>query len=168
MLAMRMLPVVGLTMLLAWQSPVWADVSSALPRAPLVIHVEDESYRLEVELARTAAERRRGLMDRDHLAEDGGMLFLYDEPQSAQAGFWMYRTRIALDIAFLDAEGIVVAVHTMQPCTSSNPYDCPVTVAGADYHAALEVNAGYFEARGIEEGACIIWSGRQGGCRSTP
>lgn len=164
MLAKRMPFVAWLTVLLAWQSPAWADVSSTLPRAPLEIHVGDERHRLEVELARTAAERRRGLMDRDHLAEDGGMLFLYDGPQSAQAGFWMYRTRIPLDIAFLDAEGIVVALHTMQPCASSNPYDCPVTVAGADYHAALEVNAGYFKAHGIEEGACVSWPGRRGGC----
>ncbi|QTP56080.1 DUF192 domain-containing protein [Billgrantia sulfidoxydans] len=166
MLVKRVLPVAWLTTLLAWQVPAWADAAATLPRAPLEIQAGTERHRLEVELARTPAERRQGLMDRDQLAAEAGMLFLYDELQPAQAGFWMYRTRIPLDIAFLDADGHIVAVHTMQPCPSRNPYDCPVTLAGAAYHAALEVNAGYFEARGIEEGACVSWPGRRSGCRS--
>ncbi|WP_111414035.1 DUF192 domain-containing protein [Billgrantia lactosivorans] len=164
--AKRMLPVAWLALLLAWQPPAAADVAATLQRAPLEIEAGGERHRLEVELARTPAERRRGLMERDHLDADAGMLFLYEEVQSSRAGFWMYRTRIPLDIAFLDAAGRIVALHTMQPCPSRSPYDCPVTVAGAAYHAALEVNAGYFEARGIEEGDCVSWPGRRSGCRS--
>ncbi|MGR2741050.1 DUF192 domain-containing protein [Billgrantia sp. Q4P2] len=152
-------------LLLVEQLP--AGEPSSHERVPLEIHAGDERHRLEVELARTSAERQKGLMDRDHLAPHAGMLFLYQAAQPPQAGFWMYRTRIPLDIAFIDAEGRIAALHTMQPCTSRNPYDCPVTVAGATYHAALEVNAGYFEAHGIEEGACVSWPGRQGGCPST-
>ncbi|MCE8022260.1 DUF192 domain-containing protein [Halomonas sp. MCCC 1A11036] len=151
---------------MAWSWPATADEPSTLERVPLEIHAGDERYRLEVELARTSAERQKGLMDRDHLDPEAGMLFLYQEAQPPQGGFWMYRTRIPLDIAFLDAEGRIAALHTMQPCTSHNPYDCPVTVAGVTYHAALEVNAGFFAARGIEEGACVSWPGRQSACRS--
>ena len=138
-----------------------------LERVALEINVAGEHYHLEVELARTTAERQRGLMDRDTLAADAGMLFLYDQPQSPQGGFWMYRTRIPLDIAFLDHEGRIAALYTMQPCASSNPYACPATVAGVTYHAALEVNAGYFEARGIEVGACVSWPGREKDCNAT-
>lgn len=167
MLAKRVLPVAWLT-LLVWQLPAGADETATLQRSPLEIHVDAERHRLEVELARTSAERQKGLMERDYLDPDTGMLFLYDEAQPAQAGFWMYRTRIPLDIAFIAADGRIAALHTMQPCPSRNPYDCPVTVAGATYHAALEVNAGYFEERGIEEGACVTWPGRQDGCRSAP
>lgn len=152
-------------LLLAEPLPAGAE-ETALERAPLEIHADGERHRLEVELARTSAERQKGLMDRDHLAPGTGMLFLYAEAQPPQAGFWMYRTRIPLDIAFLDADGRIAALHTMQPCPSRNPYDCPVTVAGVTYHAALEVNAGYFEAHGVEEGACISWSGRQSTCLS--
>jgi uncharacterized membrane protein (UPF0127 family) len=151
-------------LLLVWQWPVGAGEPSTLERAPLEIVTEGERHRLEVELARSSAERQRGLMDRDHLAADAGMLFLYTEPQSPQGGFWMYRTRIPLDIAFLDAEGRIAAKATMQPCPSQNPYDCPVTLAGVTYHAALEVNAGYFEAHGIGVGDCVIWPGSASEC----
>ncbi|MFQ3788075.1 DUF192 domain-containing protein [Halomonas sp. A29] len=165
--AVRLAQGLILAMLLAWQQPpAAADEASTLQRAPLEIHVGEERHRLEVELARTSAERQKGLMDRDHLAPEAGMLFLYQEAQPPQGGFWMYRTRIPLDIAFIDVDGRIAALHTMQPCASRNPYDCPVTVAGAVYHAALEVNAGYFEARGIEEGACVSWPGSQGSCPS--
>ncbi|UYG02830.1 DUF192 domain-containing protein [Halomonas sp. LR3S48] len=165
--AIRLAQGLVLATLLAWQMPAGADEASTLQRVPLEIHAGTERHRLEVELARSSSERQKGLMDRDHLAPDAGMLFLYEEQQPAAGSFWMYRTRIPLDIAFIDADGRIAALHTMQPCLSRNPYDCPVTVAGAAYHAALEVNAGYFEERGIEEGACVSWPGRQGDCPST-
>lgn len=151
-------------LLLAWQWPAGAGEPTALASVPLEIHADGERHRLEVELARTDAERQKGLMDRDHLAPDAGMLFLYAEAQPPRGGFWMYRTRIALDIAFIDAEGRIATLHTMQPCTSRNPRDCPVTLAGVTYHAALEVNAGYFEARGIGHGACVSWPGQEAAC----
>lgn len=152
-------------LLMAWQWPAEAE-PAGLERASLEIVAEGERHRLEVELARTPSQRQQGLMNRDHLDADAGMLFLYTEAQSPQGGFWMYRTRIPLDIAFIDADGRIAALHTMQPCPSRNPYECPVTVAGVTYHAALEVNAGYFAARGIEAGACVAWQGQQSGCGS--
>ncbi|MCC5882561.1 MAG: DUF192 domain-containing protein [Halomonas sp.] len=154
-------------MLLLWQWPAGAEESATLERVPLEIHTASERHQLEVELARSSAERQKGLMDRDHLPENAGMLFLYEEAQSPRGGFWMYRTRLPLDIAFLDADGRIAAKATMQPCPSRNAFECPVTLAGVTYYAALEVNAGYFESRGIEMGACVSWPGRQGGeCRS--
>ncbi|WP_104202323.1 DUF192 domain-containing protein [Billgrantia saliphila] len=147
-----------------WQ--VDAAPPFARDRVPMVIEADGERHRLEVELARTSAERQRGLMERDRLAPDAGMLFLYDEVQPAEGGFWMYRTRIPLDIAFLDADGRIAALNTMQPCSSRSPYGCPVTTAGVAYHAALEVNAGYFAERDIEVGACVSWPGRGPGCGS--
>ncbi len=151
-------------LLLAWQWPAGAEEPTVLASVPLEIHADGERHRLEVELARTSAERQKGLMDRDHLAPDAGMLFLYEEAQPPEGGFWMYRTRIPLDIAFLDADGRIAAMATMQPCLSRNPHDCPVTLAGVTYEAALEVNAGYFEARDIEVGACVSWPGREPAC----
>ncbi|KAA0012781.1 DUF192 domain-containing protein [Billgrantia pellis] len=161
-------PLVLASLLLSWPGPAPAWPSTALERVPLEISADSGHHRLEVELARTSTERQKGLMDRDSLAPDAGMLFLYQEQQPAEDGFWMYRTRIPLDIAFIDAEGRIAALHTMQPCPSRNPYECPVTVAGVDYHAALEVNAGYFEAHGIDVGACVSWPGSQDSCHSTP
>ncbi len=67
----------------------------------VVISGEGEGVELTVELARTAGERSRGLMFREELAEDGGMLFVYGE--DTQASFWMKDTLIPLSIAFIAA-----------------------------------------------------------------
>lgn len=76
----------------------------------------------------------------------------------------MYRTRIPLDIAFIDARGRIAAIETMQPCRSDSPADCPATLAGVTYVAALEVNAGFFAEHGIGLGDCVVWPGRPPGC----
>ncbi|EWH02495.1 DUF192 domain-containing protein [Halomonas sp. BC04] len=149
---------------LTWRWPAVAESTTSLERQPLLIKAGQEVFRLEVEMARTADERRIGLMDRDSLAPDAGMLFLYERIQPPRSGFWMYRTRIPLDIAFIDVHGRIATIHTMVPCPSENPRECPATLAGAYYQAALEVNAGYFTERGIEPGACVDWPGRLDGC----
>lgn len=136
-----------------------------LPRVPLTLHGEAGPQRLTVEVARSMAERGRGLMEREHLAPDAGMLFLYDRTQPSRNGFWMYRTRIPLDIAFIDETGRILEIHRMAPCASEAAGNCPVTRPSAPYRAALEVNAGYFEARGIVSGDCVSWPGDGGECR---
>lgn len=135
-----------------------------LETAPLVVHGQQGPRRLEVEMARTASERSRGLMDRDHLPAQAGMLFLYDQPQSPRNGFWMYRTRIALDIAFIDAAGRIAEIHRMTPCTAARAGECPVTRPTVPYRAALEVNAGAFAAMGVAVGDCVSWPGDGGLC----
>ncbi len=66
-----------------------------------------------VELAVTEAERERGLMARDALADDAGMLFLFPAP--SRVGFWMKGTLIPLDIAYLDADGRVLDIKHGKP-----------------------------------------------------
>lgn len=132
---------------------------------PLIIHGERGPQRLTVEVARRSAERSRGLMDRDRLAPDAGMLFLYDGPRATRHGFWMYRTRIPLDIAFIDAAGRIAEIRRLRPCAAESARDCPVTRPAAPYRAALEVNAGYFAAQGVEPGDCVSWPGDGGLCR---
>ncbi|GHB19368.1 DUF192 domain-containing protein [Salinicola rhizosphaerae] len=107
---------------------------------------------LEVEIARTAQERSRGLMERDRLAADAGMLFLYETDQPASSAYWMYRTRIPLDIAFVDDQGVIRSLKTMAPCRSTTPSECPAYPSGAAFRAALETNAGYFDEHGIGVG----------------
>ncbi len=138
--------------------------SESLEIVPLVIHGTQGPRQLEVELASTPTERSRGLMERDQLAEQSGMLFLYERLQSARNGFWMYRTRIPLDIAFIDEAGRITEIHRMEPCTASRPGECPVTRPAEPYRAALEVNAGAFEALGIAAGDCVSWPGTGGLC----
>ncbi|WP_253272886.1 DUF192 domain-containing protein [Halomonas sp. PR-M31] len=126
--------------------------AGALERDNVVIEGKEETHRLVVEIARTAQERSFGLMERDHLAEEAGMLFIYEEEQSPSSGFWMYRTRIPLDIAFLDKNGEIRAIHSMPSCKSEQAARCPSYPAQVPFQAALEVNAGYFDARGIKVG----------------
>ncbi len=102
-------------------------------------------------------------MERGSLAADSGMLFTYPVPQSPRGAFWMYRTRIPLDIAFIDSAGIIRSIRSMEPCASTIPQLCPIYPAGVVYQAALEVNRGYFARHGVEIGARVL-AGQDGAC----
>jgi uncharacterized membrane protein (UPF0127 family) len=111
---------------------------------------------LTVELARSTDQQTMGLMERQELAPDAGMLFLYASMQPESSAFWMFRTRIPLDIAFIDSVGVIRSLHTMAPCTSVLAAGCPSYAAGARYVAALEVNAGWFAHKQIQVGDRVL------------
>lgn len=113
---------------------------------------------VKAEVARTPEQRTMGLMERASLAPDSGMLFLYETEQAGNSGFWMYRTRIPLDIAFADSTGRINAILTMQPCTATLAAGCPSYNPGAGYRFALEVNAGFFARRGVRVGSRIVFA----------
>lgn len=143
--------VMGLCMLLEGLA------GAALPpmgQALTGLSIETPNQRLLawVEVAADRERRQQGLMERTALAPDAGMLFLFDEPQAWDAGFWMFRTLLPLDIAFLDQEGRILAIRQMVPCPSTAPRNCPLYRPGVPYRAALEVNLGYFTAHGIRVG----------------
>ncbi len=115
-----------------------------------------DTLALRVEIAASEEQRAYGLMERPSLSPDAGMLFTYTGEQSADLGFWMYRTQIPLDIAFLDREGRILVILTMEPCTSPDPRWCPTYPPGVPYHAALEVNQGYFARHGISPGDRVL------------
>jgi hypothetical protein len=114
---------------------------------------------LAVELATTADQQRLGLMERRHLAERAGMLFVYDSVQPPDAGFWMFRTRIPLDIAYLDSAGGVRSIRAMVPCTATILAGCPTYEPGTPYRYALEVNAGALKRWGVEVGGARLLVG---------
>lgn len=96
------------------------------------------------EVARTEEERAQGLMHREMLAEDAGMLFIF--PENSVRSFWMQNTYIPLDIAFMDPSFRIVDIQQMEPMTTESH----MSRAPAMY--ALEVNQGWFEAHGVEVG----------------
>src|SRR5690606_20476599 len=108
-------------------------------------------------------QRAFGLMDRDELGTDAGMIFIYEQVQSGDTGFWMYRTRIPLDIAYFDGSGRIVAIHQMMPCTSLDPQRCVGYAAGVPFFGAVEANRGWFTRNGIGVGDRIVMPGRLGG-----
>jgi uncharacterized protein len=130
-------------------SPIAFDTARAW------IHPNGDSIELLVEVARTDTQKRRGLMGRSSLDPGSGMIFLYDGVQAGDRGFWMWRTEIPLDIAFLDADGAVAAILAMEPCESPNPEWCPTYPPGVEYGSALEVNRGWFERHGVGLGARV-------------
>jgi uncharacterized protein len=134
--------------------------------ATAFVRTGTDSYTLRVEIAERDAQRAYGLMDRAALADDAGMVFLYERQQSGDAGFWMYRTRIPLDIAYFDGAGRIVAIRQMEPCPVQDQARCQVLASGyapgAPYYGALEVNLGWLRERGIDVGDHVVVPGRLG------
>ncbi len=164
--ASLLLPLAALLPMSLLSSLAWGQAQpKAMQTLALAIHSEGGPHRLTVEVAETVSQRQSGLMERESLPEAQGMLFRFEDEQSANNAFWMYRTLIPLDIAFIDSDGRIVAINTMQPCESSSPRDCPSYPAGAAYHSALEVNGGYFVERGIKVGDCVSIPEEAGFCQ---
>lgn len=109
-----------------------------------------------LEHASTREQHRWGLMERDSLPENAGMLFFYQSERSATAGFWMYRTRIPLDIAWLDENGTILAMDTMTPCDTEQARDCPSWAPGLPHRNVLEMNAGFFRKHHVETGDKLV------------
>lgn len=143
------------------------EVSRQSPIVPLdtgTVRIETatDTFHVSVEIAATPDQQRAGLMERSSLPEDEGMLFVYAEPQPATAGFYMFRTRIPLDIAFMDETGRIAAILQMEPCPSRVAAGCDHYEPGVPYSSALEVNLGYFEARGVGVGDRAVQTRRAG------
>jgi uncharacterized protein len=137
------------------------DASRQSPIVPLdtgtvVIETAQDTLRISVEIAETPAQKQVGLMERTAVPDHEGMIFLYDEPQPGDAPFYMFRTRIPLDIAFIDADGRIISVLRMEPCTSPVADWCDRYAPGVPYSGALEVGAGYFERHGVRAGDRIL------------
>ena len=97
-----------------------------------------------VEVANTPDRIARGLMYRDSLPRDEGMLFVY--PVEQILSFWMRNTRIPLDIAFIQDDGTIAQIARMEPLSRRS---CQ---SGRRARFALEMNRGWFEANGVEVG----------------
>jgi uncharacterized membrane protein (UPF0127 family) len=93
--------------------------------------------RFQVEVATTPEEQARGLMFRDELPADQGMLFVYD--REGPRSFWMKNTLIPLDILFFDGNRRLINWHTANPCHSD---PCPGYSGDAPARYVLELNAG--------------------------
>jgi len=132
----------------AWE----VDPPVAFDTAAVLIHTSAGEVRIRAEIAESQDQRAYGLMERPSLPPEQGMLFRYTDPQPDDAGFWMYRTLIPLDIAFLDDDGQIIAIMEMEPCESPNPRLCPIYSPGEEFVAALEVNRGAFARWGVRVG----------------
>ncbi|MBC7770815.1 MAG: DUF192 domain-containing protein [Phycisphaerales bacterium] len=111
----------------------------------LIVDTSNGPVRLTVEIADDEAERNRGLMFRQSLADDRGMLFHFQEPE--RASFWMRNTPLSLDIIFIGVDGRVLNV-----AERTTPYsDAPVPSAGMT-RGVLEIRGGRAAELGIRAG----------------
>jgi hypothetical protein len=106
------------------------------------MQIGSRTYQLEI--ASDDASRDHGLMERDAMDSDHGMIFVF--PDTQERNFWMKHTRFALDIIFADDAGTVVSTHSM------NPYDLNNTPSDAPAKYAIELCAGQVSANGIKPG----------------
>jgi uncharacterized membrane protein (UPF0127 family) len=119
------------------------------PGAPYA-EVQIDTYpRLWLELARTPQEHQVGLMFRETMPWENGMLFVYDRP--AIEGYWMRNTLIPLSIAWIERDGTIVDIQDMQPQTDD------VHFPSAQYWYALETNQGWFYENGVGVGQQVIF-----------
>jgi uncharacterized protein len=119
-----------------------------------IINSVGERVPVRVEIADTEAEQQTGLMGRSALAEDAGMLFVFEGEQALS--FWIKDTQIPLSIAYFDAEGRIVDIQDMQPLDDVPPHY--VSAEPAQY--ALEVNQGFFEEWGVMVGDTVELPGQ--------
>ena len=110
-----------------------------------LIRIKVSGIPVWVELAQTPKAQEQGLMFREHLPENQGMLFVYLHEQVLS--FWMRNTFIPLDIAFIDREGVIVSIQQMTPLDEEKHYVSPVPVK-----YALEMNQGWFERNRVRVG----------------
>jgi len=103
--------------------------------------------KVNLELAITPAEQAKGLMHREYLAEDRGMLFIFEYEQ--MQSFWMKNTLIPLDMIFIDSDDKIVDIMTAEPCEKE---PCKSYTPKAEAKYVLEVNAGFAEKHNIEIG----------------
>jgi uncharacterized membrane protein (UPF0127 family) len=134
----------------AMQPAAARTAPSGLTLVPLRIVSGGRTHDFVVEVARTDEEQSRGLMFRERLGPNEGMIFPFPSPRPAS--FWMKNTLIPLDMIFIRPDGTIARVaattvpHSLEPVSVSEP------VA-----AVLEIRAGRSAELGIREGDIVSW-----------
>ncbi len=111
------------------------------------MEIRIKGKRFTVEVAGSQEERSRGLMYRETLSEDRGMLFVF--PHDQQVSFWMKNTQIPLSVAYISKDGTIKEIHDLVPY-SEQPVHSSHSV-----RFALELNRGAFGNAGITVGDSI-------------
>ncbi|MBS0557835.1 MAG: DUF192 domain-containing protein [Proteobacteria bacterium] len=109
-----------------------------------------DGHRFQIEVAADDPSRERGLMFRESMPADHGMLFIFDDAQVRT--FWMKNTHIPLDILYFDQNYKLVSVQQRVPPCLNSGNNCPVYPSEGDARYVLELNAGMAGKLGIKPG----------------
>jgi uncharacterized membrane protein (UPF0127 family) len=127
-----------------------SESNAATSLVPLSVQTTKGMVKLKVEVARTPDEQARGLMFRESLPADGGMIFPMTPPR--HASFWMKNTVIPLDMIFIRPDGSIARIEP-----ETVPYSLEPVTSGEPVSAVLELSGGRAAALGISEGDRVIW-----------
>lgn len=136
------------------QYAVLLSISAGVAASAMVLPVDSERLVVEtgagpvnfsVELALTAADRSNGLMHRQSMAVDHGMLFRFD--RTRQVMMWMKNTPLSLDMLFINADGLVAGI-----ATETVPFSQTIIASPGPVRYVLELNAGTAKRTGITVG----------------
>ena len=140
----RLAGVIMLTLLtLFGLPPADAQTAAKMPVIELLAGI----HKIRAEVAADPASRSQGLMYRDRLGPNEGMLFAFEVP-SVQC-FWMKNTKIPLSIAFIDDSGAIVNIADMKP------FDEASHCSEKEVRFALEMDQGWFAKRGLKSGSLL-------------
>jgi uncharacterized membrane protein (UPF0127 family) len=150
MLTHRVLPV--LLLLLVFVLPEGAGAAEPQNNAAAVLTIVSAGgkHSFNVELAETPAQMEQGLMFRQEMAPDAGMLFDFKQP--TMATMWMHNTLIPLDMLFVDAQGRIVNIHER-----AVPQSDAVIAAAAPVRVVVELNGGTAARLGIKPGDRVLF-----------
>ena len=129
--------------------PVPAPAPAPGPALPTIVFSGKDAA-ARVEIASTPEARERGLMFRDFLPPDQGMLFVY--PTDRPLGFWMKNCRVPLSAAFMDRDGRILNIEEMAPGTGIPDDDLPRYRSVGEARFVLEMEPGWFARKGIRAG----------------
>jgi uncharacterized membrane protein (UPF0127 family) len=131
--------------------PPWGGQVETLPGATMLVN----GVPLRVEVARSPEAQQRGLGYRNGLANNTGMLFVYDE--AAAHTFWMKGMRFCLDIVWVERNTIVGAAESICPAPAgTSDAAIPRAQAPEPVHDVLEVRAGWLAAHGVGVGSRVM------------
>ncbi|MCV0396802.1 MAG: DUF192 domain-containing protein [Rhizobiaceae bacterium] len=132
--------------------PAIAQEAMMLPvdPAPLVAETSFGPRRFSIEIADDPTERARGLMFRESMPDDRGMLFVFDATRPV--GFWMRNTPMPLDLVFIGEDGVVRAILPGEPLSDDTISPGP----GVPIRFVLELKRGTAKAAGIREGTRLV------------
>jgi uncharacterized membrane protein (UPF0127 family) len=100
-------------------------------------------------------DRQRGMMFREQLPEDRGLLFMHDQPSAAT--YWMYQVKVPLDIVFMDSARRVLGVSANTPPCTTRASECPHYGGYDGTRYVLELRAGEAARNGIQTGSMLTF-----------
>lgn len=138
-----------LCFVLSAESWAWADGTSDLRVEAVIVETSQGRTVFQAEIADTAETRAKGLMFRDSMPEDHGMLFDFGKPR--QIAMWMKDTKISLDMIFVDKAGKVIGI-----AENTVPYSTSTIAVSEPVKAVFEVNAGTARRIGLKPGGRLV------------